>query len=522
MTEPVPGSNRVCVIGAGIAGLVMAKVLAGDGFAVTVYEKEPAVGGVWAPARTYPGLRANNPRETYCYSDLPFPKGTEDFPTAEQMRGYFKSYIEKFRLAPYLKLGLEVVRVERRAGGAPGYDVTTREVATGTEATETFDYIAICNGTFSRPKIPDLPGREQFAGRVLHSSQMMADKIDPKATAVVVGAGKSALDCAATTAKLTKGSTLVFRAPHWMVPRYFFGFVRVDYIILTRFSESFLRYHKQNAFERFLHGPGRSFLWLWWRGYERLIPALLDVPPILTPETPLPGGLESIGIGPDLNDVYRQGKLKLKRGEVASFTKDGVVLSTGEELKCDLAAFATGWHQEVDFLSAELLARVKKDGRFHLYRYILPPEEPRIGFNGYASSGACQLSSEIGAHWLSQVWRGEMVLPDVSGMNDEIDRVRRWLHEVLPVRTEGYFVGPYLAHYLDELMDDMRLRTLRTSNFYLEHMFPLLPSRYADVADERKDLREGGRPRAKFYLSGPVFAGVAGVALLAWLVSLAL
>lgn len=37
----------VCVIGAGIAGLVTAKVLSKDGFEVTVYEKEDALGGTW-------------------------------------------------------------------------------------------------------------------------------------------------------------------------------------------------------------------------------------------------------------------------------------------------------------------------------------------------------------------------------------------------------------------------------------------------------------------------------------------
>ena len=47
--HPTPGS-RVCVIGAGIAGLVTAKVLLEDGFDVSVFEKEATLGGVWAPS----------------------------------------------------------------------------------------------------------------------------------------------------------------------------------------------------------------------------------------------------------------------------------------------------------------------------------------------------------------------------------------------------------------------------------------------------------------------------------------
>ncbi len=63
--------QRVCVLGAGIAGLVTAKVLRDDGFEVSVFEKKPNIGGVWAPSRTYPELRTNTPREMYEFSDFP-------------------------------------------------------------------------------------------------------------------------------------------------------------------------------------------------------------------------------------------------------------------------------------------------------------------------------------------------------------------------------------------------------------------------------------------------------------------
>ena len=46
----------MCVIGADIPGLVAAKVMSEDGFTVTVFEKESALGGTWATARSYPGV----------------------------------------------------------------------------------------------------------------------------------------------------------------------------------------------------------------------------------------------------------------------------------------------------------------------------------------------------------------------------------------------------------------------------------------------------------------------------------
>jgi len=105
--------RRVCVIGAGISGLVTAKVLKADGFDVVVFEKESTLGGVWASSRTYPGLRANNPRDTYAFSDYPFPPTASDFPSAAEMRAYLRSYAERFGILACIQLGTEVVQVDR-------------------------------------------------------------------------------------------------------------------------------------------------------------------------------------------------------------------------------------------------------------------------------------------------------------------------------------------------------------------------------------------------------------------------
>jgi len=91
--------RRVCVIGAGISGLVTAKVLLEDGFDPLVFEKDAALGGVWSPSRTYPGLCANNTRDTYAFSDHPYPPTAGMFPSAEQVRDYLGSYADRFGCA---------------------------------------------------------------------------------------------------------------------------------------------------------------------------------------------------------------------------------------------------------------------------------------------------------------------------------------------------------------------------------------------------------------------------------------
>jgi hypothetical protein len=166
-----------------------------------------------------------------------------------------------------------------------------------------------------------------------------------------------------------------------------------------------------------------------------------------------------------------------------------IMVDTGEHLEADIVIFATGWRQGVPFLDEDLRSRIQTEGVFRLYRHILPPTESHIGFVGYASSAACQLTSEIAAHWLSQCFRGELVLPSVAEMEQEISRVRRWVGEILPARPEGYFIGPFLAHYVEDLLRDMGLPTSRTRDLFKEYFAPLWPDRYANVTAERRHVR---------------------------------
>src|SRR5215475_9323456 len=283
---------RVCVIGAGIAGLVTAKVLKQDGFDVTVFERGPTLGGVWAKSRTYPGLRANNPRETYAFSDFHYPRTADDFPTAEQVRAYLESYANEFGVRSLIRFSTEVVSVSRHPQTRESiarFRVRVR-LTSHSETEETLDFssVAVCNGVFSEPHIPKIRGREQFSGHVLHSSQFVDPSVVSDRRVVVVGAGKSALDCAAWAAERARSCTLLLRAPHWMMPRYFFGRVRFDRLVLTKFSELFVPYHRQSRVESLLHRPGKPLVWLWWRGVNRLLRTHLRMPPALVPDLPMP------------------------------------------------------------------------------------------------------------------------------------------------------------------------------------------------------------------------------------------
>jgi len=89
--------NSVAIVGAGVSGLATAKSFLSQGHAVTVFEKLDTLGGVWSPARRYPGLRIQISRKCYCLSDFPMPDHYPEFPTSEQMHAYLEALTEHRR-----------------------------------------------------------------------------------------------------------------------------------------------------------------------------------------------------------------------------------------------------------------------------------------------------------------------------------------------------------------------------------------------------------------------------------------
>ena len=487
--------KRVCIIGAGISGLVTAKVMRDDGFEVVVFEKADAIGGVWEATRTYLGLRANNPRETYEYSELPYPKSADHYPSAAQVRSYLDSFADAFELRPRIRLSSEVVAVTREApseASRPRFRVSVRSGRSGEPTQEhAFDFVVVCNGVFSVPYIPDIEGSEQFAGQTLHSSEFLDPQIVEGKRVAVIGGGKSAIDCASFATRSAKVCTLNFLTPPWVLPSFFWGGIRSDRVLMTRLTEIFQPYPTQTRLEAFLHTRCPRLVQLYWALIGGLIRARLRTPPEMVPDPPK---VERLGLGDEFFVAMREGKARTLRGRIRRFSSPSTLeLEGGEQIDADIVIYGTGWQQEVSFLDTELQKSVQRDGGFDLYRHILPLDVPELGFVGYASSTANQLTAEIAAHWLSQHFRGELTLPSHAVMRREIRRVRAWGAHLGEALARGYHIGPNNRHYVDELLSDMGLPTQRTKNPFVEYLGPLRPERYRNVTEQRRSLR-GARP----------------------------
>lgn len=483
---------RVCIVGAGISGLVTAKVFLADGFQVDLFEKASDIGGVWHPGRTYPDLRTNDPRDAYCFSDYPYTDNADEFPTAEQVWQYLDSYARHFDLRSHIQFLTEVVSIGRAPGAAsqPRFRVRTKR-NDGPKRLQThyYDYVVVCNGVFCEPNIPRIKGAEKFGDRIIHSSEFRTQEQVEEKRVIVLGGGKSAYDCASVATDHAKSCLMICRSPHWLAPRYILGF-RADWLILTRLFQAFLPYHTMKGLTAVLHGPGQPLVRLFWRFQSWLVKRMLNMPPELVPEESFPKGFQNIGTGGKVYERLRSSHLSIRRGEIEQFVDEATVLTTsGERIQADLLIFATGWTQQLDFLEPALRHLVRNEGRFCLYRHILPPEEPNLGFVGYASSIGNTLTSEIAAHWLASHFQNMIDLPETEEMYEQIERVHDWATEMLPAASEGYLIGPYITHYIDELMRDMGLSAHQAGNFVEECFGRFHPRRFEGISEQRRQIQ---------------------------------
>src|ERR1700740_2019952 len=164
--------KNVCVIGAGVSGLAAAKTFSGRGHKVTILERSGDLGGVWGPARSYPDVQTQSPKDLYRYTDKPMPDSYPEWPKGPQVHAYLADYARDHGLTGHMRFNTEVKAMDRRADRKPGWTLELR--SPDRTSHEDFDFVAVCTGQFSDPNELNLSGVDAFTaqgGQILHSSR---------------------------------------------------------------------------------------------------------------------------------------------------------------------------------------------------------------------------------------------------------------------------------------------------------------------------------------------------------------
>ncbi|XP_077982382.1 uncharacterized protein LOC144437333 [Glandiceps talaboti] len=216
---------RVAVIGAGAAGLCAARHLASRPhlFEPHVFEKTGQVGGTWVytdktgkdeygqaiHSSMYWNLRTNLPKEVMAFPDFPFNKSLPSFITHQDVLQYLQNYCQHFDLNKYIKFNtsIESVSPVHQTGKKEvSWDISYKDVtqSQGNLKTQQYDAVLVCNGHFSVPKSPHLPGIDEFQGEVTHSHDYRYPQQYQDKVIVMLGAGASGQDIAIDVAKEAK------------------------------------------------------------------------------------------------------------------------------------------------------------------------------------------------------------------------------------------------------------------------------------------------------------------------------
>jgi dimethylaniline monooxygenase (N-oxide forming) len=452
--------KKVAIIGAGISGLAAAKAFKARGHEVVGFEQAADLGGVWELSRSYPGVHTQTSKSLYRYSDAPMPDDYPEWPSGLQMHEYLASYADKHGLRVCFSFGATVQSLKPTVGKSSWTIVWIRD---GQQNQDTFDFVAICTGQFSRKKMLEMRGQSRFEGSLMHSSDYTDPGIMRGKQVVVIGGSKSATDvCVNALANGAKQVHMVYRRDVWRVPYRVAGLINFKHLFFTRFQEAQYR----DWAPRGLGAQVMRLAWplsklsfmavetvlKWQLGLKRrnmvptqaLEPSVNCSAPIVTP-----GFFEAMDTG----------KLTAHRTTVIECDRDAVMLANGERVQADVVVQATGWIQGFSFLDRPELAKlVDANGQYRLYRFAVSPELPGLGFVGANSSFYTTLTSQILAEWLVRFADGQLARqPGLAVMHEEIERTAAWRRDIRPAAADygGLCVAPFHYRHFDDLLGDM-------------------------------------------------------------------
>jgi cation diffusion facilitator CzcD-associated flavoprotein CzcO len=202
--------QRVAIVGAGMSGLCMGEALKRAGLEdFTIYEKADEVGGTWRENR-YPGLSCDVPSRFYSFSFAPNAEWSSAFSPGSEIQEYFVRTADERALRRHIRFGAEVTDARWQGGH------WRLRTADGESAEA--DLLVTATGVLHHPKLPDIEGRNTFAGAAFHSARW-DETVDLRGKRVaVIGTGSTGVQITAAVAGVAERLLLFQRTPQWIAP----------------------------------------------------------------------------------------------------------------------------------------------------------------------------------------------------------------------------------------------------------------------------------------------------------------
>ncbi|MGN6609744.1 MAG: flavin-containing monooxygenase [Jatrophihabitans sp.] len=495
--------HEIVIVGAGFAGIGTAITLLRAGYwqhgDLLLLDDASGPGGTWH-WNTYPGVAVDIPSFSYQFSFEQRPDWSRSYAPGEELRAYAEHCVDKYGLRPRIRFGTEVTEASWDEAGARW----RIETAAGDEITARF-LVNAC-GVLTRPKYPDIPGVEQFAGVTVHTARWDHD-VDLYGQRVgIIGTGASAVQIIPAIAPEVAQLTVFQRTPIWCLPkpdlpipgaarwalRRLPGASAVSRLASQAFVEATFplsaHYHGRlpvsSLFERFALG---------YLGSQVHDPAVREK---LTPRYAL--GCKRPSFHNSYLSTFNQPHVHLETTPIESVDDRSVRTADGEAHELDVLILATGFKvMDTDSLptyrlvgrNGRLISQWWNEERLQAYEGVSAPGYPNyfsiMGPYGYNGSSYFTLIENGAAHVLRCLKQARKVQADVVEVTKEAHDA--YFAEVLERREHQIFwqesCGLANSYYFDR-HGDVPLRPMTTMEAaWRSRHFPLHHYTFSSVRE---------------------------------------
>ena len=388
----------VVIVGAGHSGLAVAARLQALGVEPLVVERNSRVGDNWR--KRYDSLILHDPVWANHLPFMSFPRTWPVYTPKDKLAQWFEAYVDALDINVWTSCELVGGSFDSASNSWRLHLRLNEGEASATQKTVECKHVVIAVGEFSKARVPQILGRADYEGVVLHSSEYLGGRAFAGQRAVVVGAGNSGLDIAedlyyagAEVTVLQRSSTYVMSQQHGIAAAvgslYYEGGPPLDEADLLNAS---------------------SPLSLVLEGAVEHVRAVADL------DAEMLRGLNAVGFETDLgidgrglvskafiggggyyidvgcSELIADRKITVSKGEISRFVTSGLLLTSGATLPADLVVLATGYEgmqsRMPDFFGQDVAARIgpiwylDNEGEVNgLYRRFAQPGFWAIGGN---------------------------------------------------------------------------------------------------------------------------------------------